>query len=101
MGVFTTQTFADNTRTIDFDDSRVDESNIINNDARDLSEISTVTEASVTAVCRLNKCWALRGGYQVLWITNVHTADTAFLGDSEEADDLLFHGWHCGIECRR
>jgi hypothetical protein len=101
MGVFTTQTFADNTRSTDIDDARTDQSNILNNDARDLSEISTVTEASVTAVCRLNKCWALRGGYQVLWITNVHTAEDAFLGDSESADDLLFHGWHAGIECRR
>ena len=58
MGVFTTQTFADNTR-LDCG-GRVDVSNIMNNDIRDISEISYMTEASVTAVCRLNKCWALR-----------------------------------------
>lgn len=101
MGVFTTQTFADNTRSTGTNDARVDESNIINNDAREYAEISYMSEASLTAVCRLNKCWALRGGYQALWIANVHLADAAYLGDSARADDLFFHGWHFGIECRR
>ena len=53
MGVFTTQTFADNTR-VD-GGGRVDVSNIVNNDSRDISEISYMTEASLTAVCRLNE----------------------------------------------
>jgi hypothetical protein len=101
MGVFTTQTFADNTRSTGTGDGRTDESNIVNNDHRELSEISYVSEASISAVCRLNKCWALRGGYQVLWIANVHLADAAYLGNPEQADDMLFHGWHAGIECRR
>jgi hypothetical protein len=101
MGVFTTQTFADNTRSTGTGDGRTDESNIVNNDHRELSEISYVSEASISGVCRLNKCWALRGGYQVLWIANVHLADAAYLGNPEQADDMLFHGWHAGIECRR
>jgi hypothetical protein len=102
MGVFTTQTFADNTRTTTFDDSRTDQSNIVNNDARDLSEISYEAEASITAICRLNKCWALRAGYQVLWINHLHLADQAYLGyPDSDSSDLLFHGWHAGIECRR
>jgi hypothetical protein len=100
-GVFTTQTFADNTRTTVFDESRVDNSNAVNNDSRDLSEISYEAEASLTGVCRLNKCWALRGGYQVLWINHLHLADSAFFGNPEEDSDLLFHGWQVGIECRR
>ncbi len=100
-GVFTTQTFADNTRSTAVDDSRTDQSNIVINDARDLSEISCEAEASLTGVCRLNKCWALRAGYQVLWINHLHLADQAFLGDSESDSDLLFHGWHAGLECRR
>ena len=100
MGVYTTQTFADNTRTTTFDESRTDPSNIVNNDVRTLSEISYESEASLTGVCRLNKCWALRAGYQVLWINHLHLADAAFLGETG-SEDLLFHGWHAGIECRR
>jgi hypothetical protein len=76
-------------------------SDAVNNDASDLSEISYVTEASITAVCRLNKCWALRGGYEVLWMDNVHLADAAFLGDNNSGQSILFQGWHAGIECRR
>lgn len=101
MGVYTTQAFADNTRSTSATDSRVDTSNIVNNDTRDYAEISYVSEASLTGVCRLNKCWALRGGYQVLWMNNLHTADNAYLGNPEETNSMLFHGWHAGVECRR
>lgn len=101
MGIFTTQSFADNTRSTGTTDSRVDTSNIVNGDSRDFAEISYVSEASLTGVCRLNKCWALRGGYQVLWINNVHTADTAFLGNPDQTNTMLFQGWHAGVECRR
>jgi hypothetical protein len=100
-GVFTTQTFADNTRSTTFDDSRVDTSNIVINDTRVISEVSYEAEASLTAVCRLNKCWSLRSGYQVLWMNHIRTADQAFLGTGDGSQDLLFHGWHAGIECRR
>jgi hypothetical protein len=101
MGISTTQIFADNTRSEDVDDARVDQSNIVNNDVREYGEVAYVTEASLSGVCRLNKCWALRGGYQMLWIANVHLADAAYLGDENSSDDLLFHGWHFGAECRR
>jgi hypothetical protein len=101
MGIFTTQTFADNTRSAAINDARTDTSNIVNNDARDLAEISYATEASLTGVCRLNRCWALRGGYEMLYITNLHTADVAFLGFADQSQNLFFHGWHAGIECRR
>ena len=101
MGVFTTQTFADNTRSPAVDDSRVDVSNITNSDSRDFAEVSYEAEASLTAVCRLNRCWAMRAGYQVLWINHLHTADQAYLGNPGADSDLTFQGWHAGIECRR
>jgi hypothetical protein len=99
--VETTQFIADDLSTTGFDESRIDVSTATNDDARDLSEISYSSEATLSAVCRLNKCWALRGGYQVLWIANIQQADAAYLGDENTTNDLLFHGWHAGIECRR
>jgi hypothetical protein len=101
MGVFTTQTFADNTRSVAVDDSRVDVSNITNNDSREFAEVSYEGEASLTGVCRLNRCWALRAGYQVLWINHLHLADQAFLGNPGGDSELFFQGWHAGVECRR
>jgi hypothetical protein len=101
MVVKTTQVVADDTATTAFNEARTDDSTIVNNDARDLDEISYEAEASVTGVCRLNKCWALRAGYQVLWINHLHLADAAYLGDVEGSQELLFHGWHAGLECRR
>lgn len=101
MGTFTTQVFADNTNTPNIDESRIDFSNTVNSDVRELSEIAYVAEASLSGVCRLNKCWALRAGYQVLWINNLHLAQDAFLTGDTEGNSLFFHGWHAGIECRR
>ncbi len=101
MGTYTTQVGQDIPSTTTVNEGGTSFSNSVNNDASDLSEISYVTEASLSGVCRLNKCWALRGGYQILWIDQVHLADAAFLGNPEQSDSLLFHGWHAGIECRR
>lgn len=101
MGTYTTQVYADNTSTLAVNEARIDFSDVVNNDVREYSEISYHGEASLTGVCRLNKCWALRGGYQALWIANVHLAEDAYLGDENVAQDLFFHGWHAGIECRR
>jgi len=101
MGTYTTQQVANDTSTAAVNETQTNIANSVNNDASDLSEISYVTEASLSGVCRLNKCWALRGGYQILWIDNVHLADAAFLGNPDQSDSLPFHGWHAGIECRR
>lgn len=101
MGTYTTQQVADNTATPATNETLTSISNNINNDTSELSEISYVGEASISGVCRLNKCWALRGGYQVLWIDHVHLADAAFLGNPNESESLFMHGWHAGIECRR
>jgi hypothetical protein len=65
------------------------------------SEIAYVGEASLTAVCRLNKCWACRAGYQVLHISGVQLASDAYVQADIDERSLIFHGWHAGIECRR
>jgi hypothetical protein len=73
---------------------------VLNNDVSERSEISYVSESSISAVCWLNKCWALRAGYQTLWISDLHLAEDAFL-DNDDDENLFFHGWHAGVECRR
>jgi hypothetical protein len=100
-GTFATQFIADNVDTTTFDESRIDFSDTVINDVREYNEISYVGEASLSGITRLNKCWALRCGYQVLYVANVHLANDAYLGLENTARDLLFHGWHAGIECRR
>jgi hypothetical protein len=65
------------------------------------SNISFVGEASLTAVCRLNRCWACRAGYQVLFMDGVSLASDAYLETGVDDRSLIFHGWHAGIECRR
>jgi hypothetical protein len=37
----------------------------------------------------------------MLWIANLHLAEAAYLGDENSSDNLLFHGWHAGVEFRR
>jgi len=65
------------------------------------SDIAYVAEASITGICRLNRCWALRGGYQVLWIDGLRLAEDVYLNDRLDRHDLVLHGWHVGLECRR
>jgi hypothetical protein len=65
------------------------------------SNIAYVGEASLTAVCRLNRCWACRAGYQVLFIDGLNLASDVYLQSGVEDRSLLFHGWHAGLECRR
>ncbi|MEX2306387.1 MAG: hypothetical protein WD738_02270 [Pirellulales bacterium] len=101
MGIFTTQQIADDTSTVGVNEARIDFSDVVNNDVRELSEISYHAEASLSAVCRLNKCWALRAGVQGLWVANVHLAEDAYLEGETDGRSLLFHGWHAGVECRR
>jgi Putative beta barrel porin-7 (BBP7) len=99
MTVTTTQAIADNTSTLF--PGRTDISTASNNDVTELGEISYAAEASLSAVCRLNKCVALTGGYQYLWLDNLRLADKAYFERNTDGDNLLFQGWHVGIECRR
>jgi hypothetical protein len=102
-----TQFTADDTLTpVDPMDPPADESSVTVSDNSGLtiierSDIAFVGEASLTAVCRLNRCWACRAGYQILWIDGVQLAEDAYLDTGLESRSLLFHGWHAGIECRR
>jgi hypothetical protein len=101
MGTYTTQVGVDNPATPNFNEAGTFFSVAVNDDQSDLAEIAYTAEASLSGVCRLNKCWALRTGYQILWIKGVHLADDAYLGLNNSSNDLLFHGWHAGFECRR
>jgi hypothetical protein len=78
---------------------------VINHDVSDITELAYVAEGSVTAVCRLNRCVALRAGYQVMWINNIHIAEDDFLDDvlnmGGQTQSLIFSGWHAGVEYRR
>jgi hypothetical protein len=98
---FTTQFYADNVDTTNINEARTDLSGTAINDVREYSQVAYVGEASLTGVTRLNKCWALRCGYQALYIANIHMADDAYLGNENTNRDIFFHGWHAGIECRR
>ena len=97
----TTQFTGDDTSTALVDESRVDVSTATNLDISEPSEVATIGEASLTSVYRLNRCWALRAGYQVLWIDGVSLAQDGLLDTGVKTRDLLFHGCHFGIECRR
>jgi len=65
------------------------------------SDVAYLAEASITAICRLNKCVALRGGYQVFWVDGLALAEDAYLGDPLGRHDFLMQGWHAGVEYRR
>lgn len=72
-----------------------------NNDVAELSDVAYIAEASLTGIWRLNKCVALRGGYQVLWIKGLRLAENGYLGQGLPERQLTFQGWHAGIEYRR
>lgn len=64
------------------------------------TEMSFAAEASLTLVWKINRCCALRSGYEVLAINGLELADDAFLGNVETRD-LIFHGAFAGFEYRR
>jgi hypothetical protein len=98
----TTVSIADDTDNAN-DTSSSSTSFVENNDVSELTEISYLAEASVTGICRLNRCCAMRAGYQILWINNVHLADDEYLMPVGEdiTRGLVFQGWHAGFEYRR
>jgi hypothetical protein len=106
MRTFTTTDIADDTDTPDseafgaFAQSRT-------STTTELSQLAFVGEASLTLVCKLNECLALRGGYQLLWIDGIHMAEDAFLDINDspgavfDSRNTVLQGWHAGIEYRR
>jgi hypothetical protein len=105
MNVTTTQRIGDDLSTTDEFEGQTTIASATNLDTSDLSEIAYSWEASLSGVFRINKCWQMRAGYQVLWINGLRLADQALLDPDNftgnGTSDLLFHGWHAGIECRR
>jgi hypothetical protein len=85
------------------DQTGVISSLVENRDATELNEISYLAEASITGICRLNRCCAMRAGYQIMWINNVHLAEDEYLMPVGEDLNrgLVFQGWHAGVEYRR
>lgn len=63
--------------------------------------MSMVTEASLSAVYKINRCTQAQLGYQVFYINGVELGDEAFLGATPTSSDLILHGWFAGVEYRR
>jgi hypothetical protein len=68
---------------------------------REYNDVAFVGEASLTVVARLTQCVALRGGYQVLYVDGITTAQDAFFFSDNRTDSLLYHGAHVGLEYHR
>lgn len=100
MSFTTVEQFADDTDSLG-DQGRVEVRQTANNEVSEIADIAYLGEASITGVCRLNRCCALRAGYQVLWIDGLRLAEDAFLTGDDISRDLLFYGWHAGFEYRR
>ena len=101
MTTSATQFIADNLSTLTINETRVDSSTASSQEVSEPTDIAYVAEASITGVCRLNRCCALRGGYQFLWIDGLQLAEDGFLGGGDGTRSLNFYGWHFGLEYRR
>jgi hypothetical protein len=101
MALTTTERIPDNLVTADINEARTAVSTASNAVSSQVSNVAYAAEASLTGVCRLNKCVALRGGYQFLWVQGVRMAENAYLGSDLPERQLTFQGWHVGVEYRR
>lgn len=68
---------------------------------QEFSELAFVGEAGVTGVLRLNRCVALRGGYQVLAVNGVTQAIDAYFTPGMDSSTLVYHGLRFGVEYQR
>ncbi len=94
----------DDPLTMDFDETGSTDTLTTSTGSRtktERTELSFVGEASLSLQYKLNQCSALRGGYQVLYLSGVELADDAYLGLAPNSRDLLLHGWFAGFEYRR
>ena len=62
------------------------------------TDVAFVGEIGVTATYRLSECWAVRGGYELLWIDGVALADEQFGGTIDTSGDVFYHGATAGLE---
>jgi hypothetical protein len=65
---------------------------------QEFSELAFVGEAGITGVFRLNRCVALRAGYQVLAVNGVGQGIDAMLAPGLDPTTLVYHGGHFGVE---
>ncbi len=65
---------------------------------RDFTDVAFLGEAGVTAVVRLNRCVALRAGYQALATDGVGQGLDAFFASGLEPNRLFYHGAQFGVE---
>jgi hypothetical protein len=68
---------------------------------RDFNEMAFVGEAGLTSVIRVNRCVALRGGYQAMVINGIGEGLDAFFFPGIEPETVVFHGARFGIEYQR
>jgi hypothetical protein len=70
----------------------------IANAFQDDDEGAFVGEIGITAAYDLSHDWAVRGGYQLLWINGAALADEQITPDVEMSGDVLYHGALLGLE---
>ncbi|MBX3435007.1 MAG: BBP7 family outer membrane beta-barrel protein [Pirellulales bacterium] len=68
---------------------------------RNFTDTAFTGEAGAALALRLNPCFALRAGYQVLVVDRVGLAANAFPIPDYNGETLLYHGLQFGMEYRR
>jgi hypothetical protein len=69
--------------------------------SRNFSDIAFVGEVGITAVFRVNRCVAVRGGYQALVMDGVGEGIDAFFEPGLNGSTVLYHGARFGVEYQR
>lgn len=65
---------------------------------RDFTDMAFLGEVGVTAVIRLNRCVAVRGGYQALATDGVGQGLDAFFAQGLNPQSVFYHGAQFGVE---
>ena len=68
---------------------------------RDSTEVAFLGEAGIAAAFRLNRCTALRAGYQILAVDGVGEGLATSLSPGFDSATLIYHGLQFGLEYRR
>jgi hypothetical protein len=68
---------------------------------RNFSDLAMAGEAGITLVARLNRCFAVRAGYQALVTDGVGLGIDAFFAPGLDSSSLFYHGLQAGLEYRR
>jgi hypothetical protein len=69
--------------------------------SQNFSDITFVGEVGITGVFRVNRCVAVRGGYQALVMDGVGEGIDAYLQPGLNGATVLYHGARFGIEYQR